>query len=225
MICGIICQVGNPCMYPMAASSADVIAIIGTDSRLVLSQANQKGSFTTTGSAHSAAMAPDGIATSTQQTFSNTTGKPVLEFLVTCPASTGGNAGVSALLDSIAGADVFNLDVTAEAGGTFGIDLYHNSPFVMSYTVTGLATAPAKIAVAMDSGAGTYQLYLDDVPVTMLDDTMVTASDLYVQQYASEASGVTSIGQVYAIELVTDAAAIATTGLPSGSNDIDGTLI
>ncbi|MEN6547407.1 MAG: hypothetical protein ABFE07_15325 [Armatimonadia bacterium] len=222
MIHGIVNQWDVDCTYSFNADESELISFLGVDGRLALSMANQKGSYTTTGTGFLSAMAPAGLPTNTQQVFDNTSGKVAIEFAVVCPSNSGSaDVVVSAAADDVLVQDIFSLDVTAKADGTFSVDMYYNTPFTSLYQATGLITAPSRLGVLTDADAGTIQLYMDNAPVVMNDDTLRTGTDVTLAMYVTEFTGAQS-GLVYSIEAITSTSGM-TGSYPGGTKTICGT--
>lgn len=212
---------GYVCTYAFNADASVITGFIGCDGRLTLSALDQKGSYTTTGSGFLAGMAPSGVDTDTQQSFDSSTGKTALEFQVTCPA----NGGAGAVVTSVAFGNVGSspstfLDLTAEVGGTFGIDLYTITPSITHYTATGLPTAPTRLAIMIDGVVGEIQLYVDNVAVTMADPTSGGPPAVYMEMFVQEFAGAQA-ALAYDIQAVTSASDM-TGSYPSGTVDICG---
>lgn len=227
MICGIIANQGEAdCAFLLDASDAEIYAAIGGDlgnARLVPDVNEQGGTFTVDATWHSEYMAPAGISTNSSITFSNATGKKVIEFPCSILTPTGNTTTVGAWLYSYTdSAQILDWYIEALTDGTFSVYVTSGGGAVNHYSVTGLGTAPAQLALWMDATTGTLQVYLDDVAVTMLDDTLPTYADCYPVLYAKQASGVTSAGQEIYIGMTTKAA-FMTGSYPAGTTDICGT--
>lgn len=223
MIPGVINQWDVDCNYSFNADESELISFLGVDGRLALSIANQKGSYTTTGTGFLSGMAPSGVGTDTQQSFDPSVGKKVIEFVVSCPSNSGsGVVVVSAAFGTVGETLYTNLDITAEVGGTFGIDLYTSAMvFVSHYSVSGLASVPNRASVLIDGDANTIQLYLDGVAVTMdapgITPNPVTWAAMFIQEFNGAQSGL-----VYSIEAITSTSGM-TGSYPGGTKTICGT--
>lgn len=217
----------NPpaCTYAFNADASVVTGFIGCDGRLTLSEANQKGTYLTTGSGFLAGMAPAGVDTDTQQDFNPSVGKMAIEFVVTCQSNSGsGVVVVSAAFGTVSETLYTYLDITAEVGGTFGVDLYTSAgPLVNHYSVSGLLSAPSYAGIMTDGDASTIQLYLDGVAVTMANPSLPPNPNTYMEMFVQEYSGAQA-GRTYSIEAVTSYNELVGT-YPAGTTDICGNTL
>lgn len=213
---------GYVCTYAFNADASVITGFLGCDGRLTLSGGDQKGSYLTTGAGFLAGMAPSGVDTDTQQSFDPSVGKMAIEFAVTIPANSGTDVVVVSAAFGTVGETLYtNLDITAEVGGTFGIDLYTSAGvFVNHYTASGLLSAPLRAGIMTDGDASTIQLYLDGVAVTMANPSLPPNPNTYMAMFVQEFAGAQA-ALTYDIQAVTSASDM-TGSYPSGTVDICG---
>lgn len=214
--------------YPLDATEAELQAI-GVNSKLDMSEADQKGTLTTfdnAGNSHTWGAGPaDLMSAPATASFNGPTAFEVVFDLPDCVDLDGTssqsqvNAGFFWYTSGFAAQ--FGLRAEAEKDGTFGLGVVDHAGAANSYAPP---TGQFTVGVLLEDGAA-FRVWIDDVEQTGLtvNDTAYPASIGLLDAIQSAGLDSGNIGKTASVELVTDASQFTTT-FPAGSQDIDGNV-